>query len=1243
MEKGLEKMFKLEKNSEVKDLFIIAYKKLKSHAYYEKRNIYLKEIIAKFEYRNKYNIESMDKSFEDLASSVIDNTFKMNDKHMRLRTLPKNIIDPDKRNNENIITNNVIGENSYIDKIIHFYDIDIELQIIGVVWILLVGKILEDEYKDFAAGNILDDKMKYDNLKLFKPYHIMYDSWRNDALEIVESRTKEEKRTLMVSLDIKEYFYSISLTEEFKEEIYNKYKKHIEDKNLKDNFECFKKVNEIVFKVIEKYSQEIKEQLHEKDDINRLPIGFLPSNILGNWYLKEFDRNITQALNPIYYKRYVDDMLIVLNAEYVNVHDDKIKSYIFNDQFCKKNIMEKAMYFINDNGSNEIISLKNKKQFEECLRKIKREDINTKINLIKCILRVYSDKDSDNFNGFLLSDKVQDSIYLNWDKDKIFEDLVSLVTDNKEFVDYSSNELFNQLINEISIDEEKVKTIHLINNNRDKTKIVIQDSKVKIYDFKKNGSTSLIKNFKEEISKNISVFRFLPERDEVLNSFDSEVYKLEYKDSIHKLSGIDDIKINTYNLSKFLARIIYSDKLEDYEYTKDVDTKILDIFNSPATIKYYFLWDKVFNYFMLNRNYKNVINLIIFIHKHINNIEVKIDSSLINKLKENSDIKEALKKDLKDYLRIIISLNYAFDDKLFNKILNKIDITENESKESYEQKFDNEIMEYISNKCRSYGQETVTVDYKNIYILKEAIRRSNMINHSLVRSPLINYCYNNYLEYINQKNTLINVDFLHENTEKPGTYSDMKSCRFANEEYKNSLEYYVIFKGNSNDNEKATGCRLITTNDSLIFDKKKIKCKKDLDDFSKKFNPRVVHMHECILYFINKQIGQGKIVSKCSEIKDAEELYNELNGFKQEIDNFPKEILVDEKVIIKHINKDLEYNAKNILKKIGEVDYLKYIKTDDYLFLQKERVINVLVVNNRQKKEKIKIAVINMKVNDNDLENSFKKIVKNTGKRLENLYSLLNQAIKEKAEMIVFPEVSIPFELLGVIANFSRKHDVAIICGLEHIIYDNKLCCNYIATILPNKIYNSSNNDDYYSTAIIKLRLKNHYSPKEKEWVQGYGWNLPSEKDFEMEYDLMRWKGIDFSSFSCFELANIKDRALFISHIDMLIGSVHNKDINYYSNIIESLSRDIHCYCVHVNDSTLGDSRIVKPASTNEKNILQISGGLNDTLLVGEVNIRELREFQILDHNLQLVNNKFKAVPPEFDYINVKRRLGLPL
>ena len=78
-----------------------------------------------------------------------------------------------------------------------------------------------------------------------------------------------------------------------------------------------------------------------------------------------------------------------------------------------------------------------------------------------------------------------------------------------------------------------------------------------------------------------------------------------------------------------------------------------------------------------------------------------------------------------------------------------------------------------------------------------------------------------------------------------------------------------------------------------------------------------------------------------------------------------------------------------------------------------------------------------------------------------------------------------------------------------------------------------------------------------------------------------------------------------------------NRDVNYYSNILESLSRDIHCYCIQVNSSEYGDSRITQPSKTEEKDIIRTKGGKNSTILIDEIDIERLREFQFKEYSLQ--------------------------
>ena len=98
-----------------------------------------------------------------------------------------------------------------------------------------------------------------------------------------------------------------------------------------------------------------------------------------------------------------------------------------------------------------------------------------------------------------------------------------------------------------------------------------------------------------------------------------------------------------------------------------------------------------------------------------------------------------------------------------------------------------------------------------------------------------------------------------------------------------------------------------------------------------------------------------------------------------------------------------------------------------------------------------------------------------------------------------------------------------------------------------------------------------------------------------------------------------------------MVACEYNKDINYFSNIVESSSRDIHCYFVQSNNAKYGDNRITQPSSTVDKDILKIKGGDNPTILVGKIDIKNLREFQLKGYELQKDIGTYKPTPPDFN------------
>ncbi len=284
------------------------------------------------------------------------------------------------------------------------------------------------------------------------------------------------------------------------------------------------------------------------------------------------------------------------------------------------------------------------------------------------------------------------------------------------------------------------------------------------------------------------------------------------------------------------------------------------------------------------------------------------------------------------------------------------------------------------------------------------------------------------------------------------------------------------------------------------------------------------------------------------------------------------------------------------------------------------------------------IAIANAKLESSNLLGVLTDKPIRSYKRYQKLASIVKQAIKEKAEVLIMPEAYVPFEWLQILARTASKNKMAIITGVEHIKvehikteYDKIM--NYTAVILP---YIETNGG---CSSHIILHNKVHYSPEEKRIIEGYGCKYVKGDS----YDLICYNDLWFSVYCCFELSSITDRSLFATYTDATIAVEWNQDTNYYSNIIESLGRDLHCYCIQVNTSDYGDSRIVKPSRTEEKDIVRTKGGRNDTVLMSEIDVYALRKFQIKEFELQKDDKSFKPTPPDFDRKIVKKKIDKEL
>jgi len=77
-----------------------------------------------------------------------------------------------------------------------------------------------------------------------------------------------------------------------------------------------------------------------------------------------------------------------------------------------------------------------------------------------------------------------------------------------------------------------------------------------------------------------------------------------------------------------------------------------------------------------------------------------------------------------------------------------------------------------------------------------------------------------------------------------------------------------------------------------------------------------------------------------------------------------------------------------------------------------------------------------------------------------------------------------------------------------------------------------------------------------------------------------------------------------------------------------------------VNTSQFGDSRITQPVESARLDILRLKGGTNDAILIAEIDLERIREFQRKTFDITHNKKEFKPLPPDYEVENVLKRIN---
>ena len=1015
-----------------------AYKKFKSTTYFDRTNAPVREQIIHFESSPDWCTPSdPEECFQKMAKALLSADESewsryQNSIVQRIQAFcyPKEL----KVEKEPQFYTTAKQHTVCVERLQYMIDMPVEGHILGTLWILLFGYQIDQNLYERTYGNRIR-KTLYNDLTegptysphLFEPYFQQYQSWRDTALEDAQKCVQQDCDVVVLTLDLARYFYSLDVTPTVMNQVLCEIKKPEKQEPLARRLSLF------IAEVCRAYARRLPKSECEGRAV--LPIGFLPSNILSNWFLNRFDQAIVDHWNPVYYGRYVDDMLIVSKVE-----------------------------------SNSDIARKAKEGL-------------TKKDIIQFFLLQCS-----KWPGILDDGACQSkSDY-------------ALLQAGDGSQEYTINPRYLPM--------------------GSKCKLSIQNEKVNIFYFQRGESDALLECFKQNIGRNVSEFRHMPEDDAIFQRNDyHEIYSLTQK-GINKLRDVENVEVDKFQLSKFLGKYLriggVIDDPAEHEFEKDLDK----IFDYQTAINNYPLWERVAEILVVNERFEALTRFASRIRESISCLSLsdKLPSEELKKLK-NTLFSVQLTG-----LTKALALCWKPSIKKFSQ--------------DFMQSFPEDSTTY-----QTFYDHAINAEHRAAWL------RCRMADKSVI--PVL-------------------PDFL---LAEEDALSGKEGVPFWNDDLNINLSHFddILQLLSSSEHELLPEQRFAGMTSYL-------------------YHPYMLTMHELSMTQMLAQLLAHRMPMTAKDYKCQRELYVESN-----------------------------YRIHPSDERHDVIDACSLT------FGKREPVECSLVRVGDENKEKLHIALANVPLTMETLIAVLDRRPDRSYHRYQTVSKLVNQALDESADMLIMPEAFLPYEWLPILARTCAKSQMAAVTGVEHLVIGNTVY-NLTATILPFRDHDNL-------CAQICFHLKNHYAPSELTELQKFRMTSP---DSETRYELFCWNDCWFSVYCCFELCSIQDRSLFQSYADFLVAVEWNRDINHYGNIVQSLARDMHCYCVQVNEAKYGDSRIVIPMRTEERDLARIKGGKNASVLVDEINIKELRDFQFMGHS----RIEFKPLPPQFDrdIVGAKRK-----
>lgn len=220
---------------------------------------------------------------------------------------------------------------------------------------------------------------------------------------------------------------------------------------------------------------------------------------------------------------------------------------------------------------------------------------------------------------------------------------------------------------------------------------------------------------------------------------------------------------------------------------------------------------------------------------------------------------------------------------------------------------------------------------------------------------------------------------------------------------------------------------------------------------------------------------------------------------------------------------------------------------------------------------KVTVAPISMNVkSDLSFKNGFQYTTK--ARRIVDIKirNAIDEAIKQKASFLVFPEISLPRIYLQSYLRLLAGHDIILVGGLEYATDLKKNAFN--STIISVPVLRSTNPGG--RGYMVFEQIKNFPSAEESYYLNKAGFKY-SYGDTLYIFKSSVWG--DFAVLTCSDFLSLGFRWLLQGEVQSVFVPAQNRDSVTYDHISESCIRDLHCMAIVCNNPLEGSSHCYAP------------------------------------------------------------------